>query len=313
MARTVSKKKKALPLGQRIVRWVFRPMRLVCAAALAMLWLCWPMVERQLPQLDNRDEYRIGVDQVVVTPPPRWVPEDIVAKVFARAGFDESLSLLDSDLSERVALAFYTYPWVERLKQVRKSFPARVYVEVVYREPVAMVEVVGGGYLPVDRHGHLLPEKDFSAADIDRYPVIKNVSTAPIGYHGESWGDPAVAGAAQLAAVLTAPNAAGQSWWNSLGLKTIFAPRRLAADDNIDDLQFELGTSGGSRIAWGRPPQSQHPGELTVAQKLERMAEYHRSQNGFDDGPARYLIDIRDWETTRRHLLAAEPPKTSRR
>lgn len=294
------------------MRWVFTPMRLVTAATLALLWLSWPVVERQLPQLDNRSEYRVGVDQIVVTPPPRWVPEDIVGKVFARAGFDESLSLLDPELSEKVALAFYTYPWIERLKQVRKSFPARVYVEVVYRKPVAMVEVAGGGYLPVDRHGHLLPEKDFSPADIDRYPLIKGISTAPVGYHGEPWGDPAVTGAAQLAAVLTKPNEAGQSWWTALGLKTIFAPRRLAADEELDDLQFELGSPGGSRIVWGRPPSTAHPAELTVAQKLERMAEYHRSYNGFDDGPAPFLIDIRDWHSTRRSLLATDPARASR-
>ncbi|MEZ6132768.1 MAG: hypothetical protein R3C59_29215 [Planctomycetaceae bacterium] len=294
------------------MRWLFRPTRLAFAAALTLLWLFWPQVERQLPALDDRDEYRVGVAQIQVTPPPRWVPEDIVQKVFDRAGFDDSLSVLDPELSEKVALAFYTHPWIERLQQVRKAYPARVYVDVVYREPVAMVEVVGGGYYPIDRLGHLLPNEDFSAADINRYPVIRNISSVPIGNVGEAWGDPAVTGAAELAMVLTAPGESGQSWWTALGLKSIIAPRRMTADDKVEDLQFRIGTQGGSQIVWGRAPTTQHPSELTVVQKLGRMVEYHHSYHGFDDSPAAFVIDIRHWQGTRRSLLASETTDTSR-
>ncbi len=286
-------------------------MRLVLAAALALAWLFWPQFEQQLPQLETREEYHISPDHVIITPAPHWVPPDLVEQVFARAGFDESMSLLDPSLSEKIALAFYTHPWVEGLKQVRKSYPARVHVDVVYREPVAMVEVVGGGYYPIDRHGHLLPNTDFSAADIDRYPVIKDVTSVPLGNLGESWGDPAVTGAAQLSAVLTRLNEAGQSWWTALDLKTIYAPRRLALDDEVDDLQYRIGASGGSQILWGRAPATRHPGELTVAKKLKRMAEYHHI-NGFDAALEPFVLDIRPWRGTKRSLLAAEPDRSTR-
>ena len=290
---------------------MFRPLRLMIVATLAFVWLCWPQVERQLPSLENRDEYRVGIAQISITPPPRWVPVDLVERVFERAGFDESLSLLDPTLSEKIALAFHTHPWIERLQQVKKSFPARVHVEVIYREPVAMVEVPGGGYLPIDKHGYLLPEKDFSTADIDRYPLIRDVSSVPIG-RGESWGDPAVIGAAQLAAVLTNENEAGQSWWKTLGFKSIIAPRQVAIADEADDLQYRLVTKGNSEILWGRAPTTAHPAELTVVQKLERMAEYHRSYNGFDDAPAPFQIDIRHWQGTKRSLLATGSSESSR-
>ncbi|MCP4174287.1 MAG: hypothetical protein GY758_26345 [Fuerstiella sp.] len=314
MARAPASRKrrtKSPTFRQRVVCWAFRPTRLVLAAALALSWLFWSQVERKLPQLETREEYHIGPEHVIITPPPHWVPPDLVEQVFVRAGFDESLSLLDPSLSEKIALAFYTHPWIEGLKQVRKSFPARVHVEVVYREPVAMVEVVGGGYYPIDRHGHLLPNTDFSAADIDRYPVIKDVTSVPLGNLGESWGDPAVQGAAQLSAVLTRNNEAGQSWWTALGLETIRAPRRLAVDDEVDDLQFRIETSGGSQILWGRAPTTRHPGELTVAKKLKRMAEYHQI-NGFDDALEPFVLDIRPWRGTKRSLLAAEPDSSTR-
>lgn len=286
-------------------------MRLAIASALALGWLCWPQVERQLPVLEDRSEYQIGTSQITITPAPRWVPVDLVERVFDRAGFDETLSLLDPSLSEKIALAFHTHPWIERLQQVKKSYPARVHVEVIYREPVAMVEVPGGGYLPIDKHGYLLPEKDFSTADIDRYPLIRDVASVPVG-RGESWGDPAVIGAAQLAAVLTRENEVGQSWWKMLGFKSIVAPRQVAMANETDDLQYRLITKGNSEILWGRAPTTAHPAELTVAQKLERMAEYHRSYNGFDDTPAPFQIDIRHWQGTKRSLLATETPPTSR-
>lgn len=96
-------------------------------------------------------------------------------------------------LSERVAAAFYTHPWVQEVRSVRKSYPARIHVDVVYREPVAMVKGVDGDH-PIDR-SILLPARDFSDADIERYPVIERVASVPMGKLGESWGDPAVSGA----------------------------------------------------------------------------------------------------------------------
>lgn len=314
MARTAPKRKttKTLTPSQRFTRWLFRPTRLCIAAAIATLWLCWPAVQQKLPVLEVRAEYQIGVEQIAITPPPRWVPEDLVERVFARANFDGPLSLQDPKLSEKIALAFHTHPWIERLQRVKKSYPARVTVDVVYREPVAMVQVVGGGYLPIDRFGYLLPDEDFSAADIDRYPVIENVTSIPIR-RGESWGDPAVVGAAELAGVLIGSDEGEQSWWRALGLKAIVAPRQVAVGDEVANLQYKLLTAGGSEILWGRAPSTRHPASLTVAQKLARMAEYHRSYNGFDDAPVPYSIDITDWQQTRRMPLAAQTPGTSLR
>ena len=235
--------------------------------------------------------------------------EDLVERVFQRAEFGDTLSLQDPRLSEKVALAFHTYPWIERLVKVTKSYPARVSVEVVYREPVAMVKLVSGGFLPVDRHGVLLPTSDFNRADIDRYPHVTNVTSIPIR-RGEPWGDPAVAGAAELAGVLTMSDGEQASWWKALGLKAIIAPSGVNTD--ASELQYRLETSGGSQIVWGRAPSTDYPAELTVAQKLERMAEYHRSYNGFDDAPAPFLIDVRGWQGTTRSLLAEEPGTSAR-
>ena len=307
MPRAKSRKTSSTTLTQRFSRWLFSPMKLCITAIVVIVWLFLPRWTAKLPQLASQPEYQIREQQIQVTPPPRWIPEDIVDKVLARAGFHESMSLLDPRLSEKVALAFHTHPWIERLVTVKKSYPARLQVEVVYRKPVALVEVAGGGYFPIDRLGYLLPNEDFRPADQARYPIVQGVQTAPLGYVGEAWGDPAVTGAAHLAETLTEETAAGASWWDALQLKSIVVPSTIVASDTSDELQYRFKTAGGSQIDWGRPPGTQHPGELTVDQKLERLAEYHRSYRGFDSSPSPFLIDIRHWQGTRRSLLAAEP------
>lgn len=288
-----------------LLNWFFRPRQLVITALIASLWLFAPIIARHLPQLERRPEYQISPQQVTLNPSPRWIPPDLVRQVFERAGFDGSESLLDESLSERVAAAFYTHPWIENVRSVRKSFPARLYVDVVYREPVAMVKGVDGFY-PIDRHAVLLPPKDFSAADTRRYPVIERVSSVPMGRLGQPWGDPAVSGAAELAAVLMSSDGEQNSWWKKLDLAAIMVPRRVAFASDADQLEYQLRTTGGSEILWGRSPGTRHPGELTVAQKLQRLDEYRRDYGSFDDTHGPWEIDIRPWNGIGRALLARE-------
>lgn len=234
---------------------------------------------------------------------PRWVPPDLVEQVFERAGFNESLSLIDETLTERIAAAFFTHPWVKDVHRVSKTFPAQVQVELVFREPVAMVKGIDG-YYPIDGEGVLLPHADFSVADIDRYPTIERISSAPLGDTGESWGDPVVLGAAQLAELFNQKDAEGRTIWNSLGLKSIIAPSRVSLNDT-DDLEYRIQTAGGSQIAWGRSPATQHPGEVSVTLKLERMVEYHQMYDGFDSSGLKWVIDVRPWKSTLRSRMAS--------
>ena len=281
-------------------------------AAVAMTIVMIPVLARRMPNLNDRPEYRIGAEQVSISTPPNWIPPDLAQQVFVRAGLEKNQSLLDATLSERVAAAFHTHPWIQEVRSVRKTYPARIHVDVVYREPVAMVKGVDG-YYPIDRHGILLPARDFSDADIERYPVIERVASVPMGKLGESWGDPAVSGAAELAATLNAKREGKDSWWRELELSAILMPRRVALIENADELEYELRTKGGSEILWGRGPNSRHPGELAVAQKLQRLSEYHRDYGGFDDAHGPYRIDIRPWQGIDRGILAREVRETTMR
>lgn len=296
----------------RVAGWL-TPRRLLIAACAAALAISVPVGRRWLPDLSSQPEYQVSVDRIFMTPPPDWVPEDIVQQVLSRSELGEGMSLLDETLSERIAAAFHTHPWVESVRRVHKSYPARVHVDVTWRTPVAMVEGVDG-YYPVDRHAVLLPPDGFSVEDVDNFPRIIQVASIPLGAIGEAWGDPAVEGAAELAGILVRADADGICWWERLQLQAISVPSRVTLSHDEDELEFILVTKGGSRIFWGRSPLSTHPGELSVSQKLDRLTEYQSAFGGFDDAHGPYEIDIRPWQGIGRSRLAGDSrPQTSSR
>lgn len=296
MGRSTTKKKASqrLTMGQRIVRWCFSPQRLIIAAVPATALLFWPVISRQLPDVESRPEYQVGLEQITVTPPPGWVPDNLVARVLRRMDLQNPLSLQDPTLSEQIAAAFVTYPWIEQVHRVTKSFPARVHVEVTYRRPVAFVEGIGG-YYAIDQSTFLLPYYDFSPSDIGRYPIITNVTSVPQAGQAQSWGDPAVTGAAQLATLLMEADETGRTLWESWNLAAIETPTLTGLPDEHPDLEYSIRTQGGSLIQWGRSPASEHPGELSAAKKLQRLRDYHEDYNGFDDSPIANNIDVRGW------------------
>ncbi len=312
MARPTTNKKKAAkapepvaPPKASIRARLFRPVPLCILAGASFLLVMTPVIRRSLPDLSGRPEYQLTLEQLSLTPAPAWIPQDIVEQVFDRAELSARQSLQDDLLTERVAAAFHTHPWIERVVSVRKSWPPRLQVEVIYREPVAMVRGVDGFY-PIDRNGVLLPSQDFSPSDVERYPVIERVASVPLGKLGEAWGDPAVSEAAQIASFLLEKKE-GRTWWQRLELAGIQVPRHVAMVSETDDMEFQLRTKGGSEILWGRSPSSDHPGELTIAQKLQRLEDFQSHYGGMDDEHGPYQIDIRPWQGIQRGRIAREP------
>lgn len=300
------------PPGNWFTRAFFRPRVLLGLALTVSLALATPMLIRRLPDLSQRDEYRLATAGIQINDPPYWVPHDLVEQVVQRAGLGDEVSILDPDITAEIAQAFQLHPWVAKVVRVQKSIPAAVSVELVYRRPVAMVQVKQGMY-PVDANGILLPPTDFSVADTKRYPVIQNIQSTPQGPAGTNWGDIAVIGAARLADVLSQPinpEDSHATYWKKFGLTEIQVPRRTETDLSIDDMVFELHTAGGSRIIWGRVPGTGHPGELTAQQKIGRLQEYLTSFGSFDQPHGPCEIEIHHWQSiTRRPLSAVDTPR----
>lgn len=280
-------------VGVWLRRLVFRPGPLVVMALLASGWVFWPRIQRWSRQLQRRPDYQVSVRDIRVSTPNEWVPIDLVGRILHNSDLPESTSLLDESLLPRVAAAFEENPWVDRVIEVRADRAAGLEIELEYRRPVAMVQTARGLY-PVDIDAILLPPTDFSVSDAARLPRVTNVRTMPQGPAGTEWGDPVVLAAARLADVL-APTGDLFAYWDRYSLAAIVAPERRTATPDLEELDLELVTRGGSRIVWGRPPGADEL-EPPVARKLGRLDEYLATYGSFERprGPCR--IDIREYE-----------------
>ncbi len=139
-----------------------------------------------------------------------WVRADIKAEALKAASLDRGLPLTDPELANRLARAFDTHPWVKRVIDVRLVHPPAAVVEIVCREPAAMV-AVRGGLLAVDAESVVLPSDDFSADIAAEYPRLTGIDSSPQGPEGSRWGDVVVEEGAAVASVI-GPD------WKALGL-----------------------------------------------------------------------------------------------
>ena len=211
----------------------------------------------------------VTVQGIEITPPPPWITSDVKREAIV-AGSLTDLNMRQSDLTLRVAQAFSMHSWVAKVQRVSKRFPGRVIVELQYRQPVALVEVVNQalpknpdgslqpaalGVYPVDKDGVLLPISDFaSSATTEKFPRIAAVNAWPKGnLAGTAWGDPRIHGAAQIAAVLLQN-------WHQLNLYRINA----AIDTQTASPQqcvYHLETHDKTIIKWGHSPGNEMVGE----------------------------------------------------
>ena len=292
----------AATVARSLLRMIMRP-RLLLLAALACCGLfAVPRLAVLLPRVASRREYQISVDDIRLAQRASHVPADLVEQVFEQSGLPRRFSLLDEQIVCQVAEAFHAHPWVASVRRIEKRLPASIVVRLEYRKPVAMVQVPGGLY-PIDREGRVLPPDDFTFSATRKFPIVAAVCSVPRGPVGTKWGDPAVVGAARLAAVLLEQSADGISPWTWFQLASIHVPQHRCPADAADNLVFELQTLDGSRIIWGRPPGTSHPGELAPEQKINRLAAYLERFGGFSDRHA-WQIDIRHWQEISRQRIA---------
>jgi len=283
-----------------LLGWLFGPARplLLAGVVLAVFLVAWAVLwQRVGPGVLAGPDYLLGPEQLELPPLPEWVHCDLRAEIFRSAALDGPLSIMDEDLAERIAVACALHPWVARVRSVRKYHPARVVVELDYRRPVLMVEVTGG-LLPVDAQGVLLPSEDFSPVEAARYPRLARLDSLPLGTVGQPWGDPRVAGAAELAALL-APE------WEKLELDRIVVLPLPEDTPSLEPL-YGLVTRGGTQIIWGQAPQAESPGEQPAAEKLAELKRY-AAAGGLGAAGESQPLDLR-----RRRLSRTSRPASTR-
>jgi len=225
----------------------------ILAAAVAG-WVIWSRVsESARPQPDAI----LLPDAIELRGVAPWVRSDLKAEAIRNASLDGGLPLEDPELARRLARAFEMHPWVKLVVDVSLRHPAAATVEVLCREPVAMVGVKGG-LLAVDAEGVVLPSGDFTAESASLYPRISGVESSPQGPEGSAWGDPVVEEGAALA-VAVGPE------WKQLGLTECRPVGRPGFR------RWELVGAPPRTILFGSAPGREAPGEPLAAAKIARL------------------------------------------
>ncbi|WP_254513993.1 hypothetical protein [Anatilimnocola floriformis] len=224
------------------------------------------------------EPYQVTTEQLLVTSQPPWIEGDVKAEAIRDGGLTR-MDLRERALLDRVRRAFAVHNWVAQVKQVRKSYPAQVIVDLEYRKPMATVEVAYRGrpeLLLIDEKATLLPSPSeaFAARNLPDLLRIDAGDTAPAGPYGTDWGNPRVTAAAKIAA-------AWGDRWSALGLYRI-----VVSEDTNGRISYELQTRNGGRCVWGNPPGQETAGEPLPAVKVERAIAAHAHGQLKDDRDA---------------------------
>jgi hypothetical protein len=253
---------------------------LVVMAAIAGLMMAW---NRWGAPTTAGPEYVVTPDKMVVTPQPAWIHADVKSDV-VQIGKLAELDLRDPGLVEEVSRAFALHAWVAKVVRVSKQFPARVTVDLEYRQPVAAVEIVSQGepgLLFVDAQGVLLPSADFAQSQAKDFLRIAAGTSTPVSVYGAPWGDERVAGAARIAA----------AWGDRFHRADLV--RIVAAETIGGQREFELRTAGQTRVVWGASPGRESASEPTAEQKISALLDYIADKGPLDRDGGERLIDLR--------------------
>jgi hypothetical protein len=230
-----------------------------------------------------RPVYRIKAENIQLTPPPAWIRTDVRSEIVHDGALD-NLTIFDKDATIRVFQAFELHPWVAKVLRVSKHPPARLVVDVEYRQPIAWVEVPGakpgeeGGVIPIDQSAYVLPSRDFTKDDLVDYLRISIQDVRPYGLAGTAWGDSRVVEAAKIAAHL-------QGCWQSLHLYRIQLVTDFAVAKSQAQPIYEIETTSHHKIIWGSPPGMETSGEPNASLKLSRLKQLADSHGSLDQLP----------------------------
>ncbi len=242
--------------------------------------------------------YLVSREDVSLVRGPAWMTPEMRAELDLASlapEFPDRISLLDKDLCRRIADAYASSLWVERVEAVEKRDPrvdpdCRLVVRLKFRRPVAFIRD-GGAYCLVDEQGVRLPGRY-------REPVLRQCGRdgrdqpllvlagveGPAPRPGQVWASDALQAGLHVADGLTARQGV-------YGLRVVDVSnvgyRRSDARPEVT-----VYTANRTEIRWGKAPTRQAAllAEKSIARKVEYL-DYVYEQIGRFDGVLDY-IDI---------------------
>lgn len=248
---------------------------------------------------------QLTAKNIEITPPPAWLQSNVKEEAVVRGSLS-GLTMRDPEVTLRLAQAFRLHPWVADVRYVSKRSKSLVAVELVYRQPAALVEVEevnqdgnwNPGLFAIDRDCILLPEEGLPPQMLSKLPRIYADKAWPDGLPGTSWGDERIHDAARLIAIL-APH------WERMGLYRLTV--QDAGRNNSDGKTvLALESPQRSTVKWGHTPGEESLGEPRAAVKLQRLADFIGEHGSLDAaGVGVVVLDL----STSDGLSVASQPK----
>ena len=228
--------------------------------------------------------YGLTAEQITIAPePPPWVEQDLSRVLLD--GFESQPSLLDTDLVSRTVNQFQTVGYVQKVEGVRKS-ELGLKVDLVFRQPIAMVQLKNKQLLPVDRHGYIM-RIPITPAQAQRFIRIRvRPPHAPDLQSWAKWPDARVQKAAHLSSFLAED-------WKAMGLYHIISHDTVGQPVSRP---FQIWTANRCQVIWGSAPGSEKAGEATGETKLAALREFVERYGPLDKIPQlddTHQIDVR--------------------
>lgn len=271
------------------------PSAIAAGLIFVMLGLgAWWGIERSRNWLSAQPDYLIDVDRIELVPDPPAQLRDgrtgILRSVRDGARLKAPIRLLDADL-DALGKSFVLHsPWIARVVRIDRSQLKRLIVEVVYRIPLARVEIGGQPRQVLGNDGAVLPSEEMSAKDRAELPVIVGLDNVPETSPGLYFGDdgngkiqPKVAAAVAMAEFfrINAPS--------SVALRKIIVS--LGSND------LSITTRDGLAVYWRHAPGQEVEGEPTAADKLDLVKRWQAAMSKLisvspNDVPPFLQIDV---------------------
>ncbi len=246
----------------------------------------WYALRLMMGWVDRQRPYQIAFHEITLDPPPpAWYRGSacvFLDRVRAAALVQEpSLSVLNCDLEE-LKTDFQKYAWVKRVARVRcvppeRDHPARLTIQLEYREPVAVAILPKRPEIVLDGEGVILPGEDIDRERVGPFIPIHRLAPPYAPRTGQVWkvesATPGVAevnahavAAARLAACLKEVAAQGK---NSGPLSPV---PLIAFDRNGAGPFVEFAATRW--LLWGEVPGDESPGQPTAEAKWTMLRDW---------------------------------------
>jgi len=269
-----SKSPRPVPLWVRVCAWVGVLAALAASVALAAgrLW----------HHLEGRPEFALDSSSLQISYAEDCINESAMLDEVRSwlSALPTPVSLFRKDLAQRVERRLNECPWVLKVEAVQRRFPDRLFVQLEFRQPAAIVSFKGQNYL-VDPEGYWLPAELYRLPEhwnVQRMPRIVDEGLLSPPAPGERWGWPRIAVGAYLTEFLRQ-----KGLFDVLPVSIIDVSR---VGSGGTEAEIVLMCSNGALVRWGTadcyalipdlspPPPRAVPDTEKLAKLLVKLQEY---------------------------------------